>query len=134
MRCRHSYLLERSANNLHMVQLMPLPSHHVCFSKIQNRLSFWYRLTWVVPDKGHKTVVVVVVVWQYHKQSAYNMSRRCPTKPAASETGRCSADSECSVLHCDGMTSVFLHSRTSSDQCQAPVLSAPRQISTQNYS
>ena len=36
------YLLERSANSLHMVHLMPLPSHHVCFSKIQNGSSFWY--------------------------------------------------------------------------------------------
>ena len=23
-----------------------------CFGKIQNGLSFWYRLIWVVPDKG----------------------------------------------------------------------------------
>ena len=29
MRCWRCYLLERSANSLHMVQLMPLPSHHV---------------------------------------------------------------------------------------------------------
>ena len=41
MRCWHGYLLERSANSLHMVQLMPLPLHYVCFSKIQNGLSFW---------------------------------------------------------------------------------------------
>ena len=46
MRCWRGYLLQRSANSLHMVQLMPLPPHHVCFSKIQNGLSFWYRLTW----------------------------------------------------------------------------------------
>ena len=52
MRCWRGYLLERSANSLHMVQLMALPSHHVCFSKIKNGLSFWYRLTWIVPDKG----------------------------------------------------------------------------------
>jgi len=52
MRCWRGYLLEWSANSLHMVQLMLLPPHHVCFSKIQNGLSFWYRLTWVVPDKG----------------------------------------------------------------------------------
>jgi len=25
----HGYLLERGANDLHMVQLMPLPSHHL---------------------------------------------------------------------------------------------------------
>ena len=36
MRCWHGYLLEQSANSLHMVQLMPLPPYHVCFSKIQN--------------------------------------------------------------------------------------------------
>jgi len=40
MSCWHGYLLERSANRWHMVQLMPLPRHHVCFSKIQNGLSF----------------------------------------------------------------------------------------------
>ena len=51
MRCWHGYLLEQSANSLHMVQLMSLPPHHLCFSKIQNGLSFWYRLTRVVPDK-----------------------------------------------------------------------------------
>ena len=38
--------------SLHMIRLMPLPPHHVCFRKIQNGLSFWYRLTWVVPDEG----------------------------------------------------------------------------------
>ena len=40
--------LERSANDLHMVQLMPLPPHHLCFSKIQNHgLSFWYYDWWL---------------------------------------------------------------------------------------
>ena len=52
MRCWRGYLLERSANSLHIIQLMPLPPHHVCFSKSQNGLSFWYRLTWVVLVKG----------------------------------------------------------------------------------
>ena len=42
--------LERSAKVL-MVQLMPLPPHHLCFSKIQNRLSFWYRPTQIVLEK-----------------------------------------------------------------------------------
>jgi len=45
MRCWRGYLLERSADSLHMVQLMPLPPYHVCFSKVLNGLSFWYRLT-----------------------------------------------------------------------------------------
>jgi len=51
MRCWHGYLLERSANCLRMVQLMPLPPRHVCFSKIQISIS-WYWLTWVVLDRG----------------------------------------------------------------------------------
>jgi len=34
--------------DLHMAQLMPLPPHHLCFSKIQNGLSFWYLPTQVV--------------------------------------------------------------------------------------
>ena len=59
MRCLCGYLLEWSASSLHMVQLMPLPPHHVCFSKNQNGLSFWYRLTWVVPDTGSVGIVVV---------------------------------------------------------------------------
>ena len=43
--------LKQSTNDLHMVQLMPLPSHHLCFSKIQNGLSFWYWPIQVVLEK-----------------------------------------------------------------------------------
>jgi len=43
--------LEQGAD-LHMAQLMPLLLTVSCFSKIQIGLPFWYRLTWVVPDKG----------------------------------------------------------------------------------
>ena len=50
--------LEQSANDLHMVWLMPLPPHHLCFSKIQNGLSFWYQPTQVVLEK--KVCVCVV--------------------------------------------------------------------------
>ena len=65
MRCWRGYLLKRSANSLHIVQLMPLPPHHVCFSKIQNGLSFWYRPTWVVPDKGSQNGCSCCVVLSY---------------------------------------------------------------------
>jgi len=44
--------LERGANDLHMVQLMPLPPHHLLPSKIQNGLPFWCQLTQVVLEKG----------------------------------------------------------------------------------
>jgi len=43
--------LERGAD-LHMAQLMPLPLTVSCFSKVKIGLPFWYRLTWVVPEKG----------------------------------------------------------------------------------
>ena len=43
--------LERGAD-LHMAQLMPLPLTVSCSSKIQIGFTFWYWLTWVVPDKG----------------------------------------------------------------------------------
>ena len=33
--------VERGANDLHMVQLMPVPPYHFCFRKTQNCLSFW---------------------------------------------------------------------------------------------
>jgi len=54
--------LERGAD-LHIAQLMPLPLTVSCFSKIQI-LSFWYRLTRVVLDKGPLNVCVCVYVWQ----------------------------------------------------------------------
>ena len=38
--------------DLHTAQLMPLPLAVTCFSKIQIGFLFWYRLTWVVPEKG----------------------------------------------------------------------------------
>jgi len=44
--------LERGAD-LHMAQLMPLPLTVSCFSKKSRLvLPFWYRLTWVFPEKG----------------------------------------------------------------------------------
>jgi len=36
---------EQSAIDLHMIQFMLLPSHHLLFIKIQNTLPLWYRLT-----------------------------------------------------------------------------------------
>jgi len=43
--------LERGVD-LHMAQLMPLPLTVSCFSKIQIGFTLWYRLTWVVLEKG----------------------------------------------------------------------------------
>jgi len=51
--------LERGAD-LHMAQLMPMPLTVSCFSKIQIGFTFWYRLTWVVPDKGPLNGVCVM--------------------------------------------------------------------------
>jgi len=40
--------MKRGANDLHVVQLMPLPPIICCYGKIQNGLPFWCRLTQVV--------------------------------------------------------------------------------------
>jgi len=53
--------LEQGAD-LHMAQLMQMPLTVSCFSKIQIGLPFWYRLTWVVPEKGPLNGCVCVCV------------------------------------------------------------------------
>ena len=51
--------LERGAD-LHMAQLMSLPLTVSCLSKIQIGFPFWYRLTWVVREKGPLNVCVTM--------------------------------------------------------------------------
>ena len=51
--------LEQGAD-LHMAQLMPLPLTVLASIKSRLVLPFWYRLTWVVPEKGHYTGVCTV--------------------------------------------------------------------------
>jgi len=53
--------LERGVD-LHMAQLMLLPLTISCSNKIQIGLPFWYRLTWVVLDKGPLKGCVCVCV------------------------------------------------------------------------
>ena len=74
--------LEQSANDLHMVWLMPLPPHHLCFRKSE-WLSFWYRPTQVVLEKRplNDCVCVCVCVKQVTIQNIR-------TK-------------QCNMLHCD---------------------------------
>ena len=49
--------------DLHMAQLMPLPL--TVFASVKSRLvlSFWYWLTWVVPEKGPLNVCVCACVY-----------------------------------------------------------------------
>ena len=58
--------LEQGANNLHMVQLMPLPLHQLCLSKIQKGPEWFIILVLAhlssLETKGRKTIVVTVVV------------------------------------------------------------------------
>jgi len=49
--------VEQSAD-LHMAQLMPLPLTVCCFSKIPIGFTFWYQLTWVIPEIGPLNVCV----------------------------------------------------------------------------
>jgi len=44
--------LKQNANDLHVVQLMPLPPIILCLIKIQNGLPFWCHLTQHVLRKG----------------------------------------------------------------------------------
>ena len=68
--------LEQGAD-LHMAQLIPLPLTVSCFSKIQIGLPFWYRLTWVVPEKGplNGGVCVCVTVWPYNSVTLVMISK-----------------------------------------------------------
>jgi len=52
--------------DLHMAQLTPLPLTVSCFNKIQIGLPFWYRLTWVVPEKGQLNVCVILTMTSLH--------------------------------------------------------------------
>jgi len=55
--------LERGAD-LHMAQLMPLPLTVSCSSEIQIGLPVWYRLTWLVLDRGPLDGCVCVL-WHF---------------------------------------------------------------------
>jgi len=57
--------MEQDAD-LHVAQLIPLPLTVSCFSKIQ--ISFWHRLTQVIPDKGPLNgcvLLLVLFLWCY---------------------------------------------------------------------
>ena len=65
--------LERGAG-LHMAQLMPLPLTVSCSSKNPDWfLPSWYRLIWVVPEKGPLNVCVCVCYYYYN----YYYSLQC---------------------------------------------------------
>jgi len=79
--------LEQGAD-LHMAQLMPLLLTVSCFSKIEIGFIFWYRLTWVVSDKGLLNVCVrvcVCVVRQLVKHIALNSSSTTSFESVTSE-------------------------------------------------
>ena len=64
--------LERGAD-LHIAQLMPLPLTVFCSSKIQIGLPFWYRLTWVDPDKGPLNgCVYVPILYRFRDKAGYS--------------------------------------------------------------
>ena len=62
MRCWHGYLSGAKCKCKRMARLMRLPPRHLCFSKIQNDLSFWYRPTQVVLEKRSLNDCVCVCV------------------------------------------------------------------------
>ena len=54
--------LERGANDLHMVQLMPLPPRHLLLQQNLEWLSFWYQPIQVVLEKRPLNGCVCVCV------------------------------------------------------------------------
>ena len=56
-----------------MTQLMPLLLTVSCFSKIQIGLPFWYRLTWVVPEKGPLNSCLLNWLIQYYLNNTTNL-------------------------------------------------------------
>jgi len=67
------WTLELGAD-LHMARLMPLPLTVSCFSEIQIGSPFWYRPTWVVPDKGPLNGCVCVCVYAVSAVAATRVS------------------------------------------------------------
>ena len=67
MRCM-VICLEQSANDLHMVRLIPLLPHHLCLSKIQKGLSFRYRPTQIVLEKRLLNDCVCVIFYHTSKE------------------------------------------------------------------
>jgi len=72
--------LGQGANDLHMVQLMPLPHHHLLLSKIQNGLPFWCRLTQVVLEErplygcsGCSSFSCFCVQWSLSQRSSVSL-------------------------------------------------------------
>ena len=58
--------LEQGAD-LHLAQLMPLPLTVSCSSKSRLALPVWYRLTWVVPNKGPLNARVCVYLVDFQQ-------------------------------------------------------------------
>ena len=61
-----------------MAQLMPLPLTVSCFSKIQIVLPFWYRLTWVVLEKGPLNGCVCVCMCMGQRNRSGQVSEQAP--------------------------------------------------------
>ena len=62
--------------DLHMAQRIPLPLTVSCSSKIQIGLPFWYRLTWVVLDRGPLNGCVCICVcneWKTQTECARHL-------------------------------------------------------------
>ena len=57
--------LERGVNYLHMVHRMPLPSHHLCFSKIQNGAKYILLVLVYPGSPGKKAVKRMRVCFHY---------------------------------------------------------------------
>jgi len=99
------WCLERGADCLHMVKLMPLHpqtlSSLASFSRLV--LSLWCQLTWVVLEKRPTTVLVVVVVFAHNQPSAGDSGNESTQSDSPGGSTRLKAKPDvysCLVLTC----------------------------------
>ena len=59
--------------------------HSLCLASVKSRLvlPFWYRLTWVVPDKGPLNVCVTVFTERFRAAVSVLIGPCCPALPAS---------------------------------------------------
>ena len=77
---------------------MLLPPHHLCFSKMQNGLSFSYWLTWVVTDKGQQNGCSNRSI-SFHKFRRYSVLFHCSHNHTSGNGQQIKA--EASIDHAD---------------------------------
>jgi len=114
--CWHGYLSAARCRLAYGPADGPLPFTVSCFSKIQIVLPFWYRLTWLVPEKGPLNGTVTDI----HTLGCYTQHITSHTDTGAAAT----VYRIWPLLQCTESIIHTLHHQCS--QCQTNLSSKPR--------